>query len=65
MPSKSRTYSPRGLATNKPIGLRLDDEHLEQVKNLAKAESRSTANMARILCIEGLKAFKQRHVVNP
>lgn len=54
------TYSPKGVVSNKPIGLRLSDEHLEQVKHLAKVHNRSLANMARVLCIEGLKALEQQ-----
>jgi hypothetical protein len=54
------TYSPRGVESDKPIGLRLSREHLEQVKRLAQIQNRSLANMARVLCIEGLKVIEQQ-----
>jgi hypothetical protein len=55
------TYSPKGVETDKPIGLRLSREHLQQVKQLAQTQNRSLANMARVLCIEGLKVLEQRN----
>lgn len=60
MKPKRPTYSPKGVVSSKPIGLRLSNEHLEQIKHLAKIHNRSLANMARVLCIEGLKVLEQQ-----
>lgn len=53
------TYSPNGMVSDKPIGLRLSIDELNQVKNMAASENRSLANMTRILCLKGMEVLNQ------
>ncbi|MDO9177460.1 MAG: hypothetical protein Q7U16_03880 [Agitococcus sp.] len=53
------SYSPNGMVSNKPIGLRLSIDELNQVKNMAATENRSLASMTRILCMKGLEVINQ------
>lgn len=62
MRQERRTYSPNGIASDKPIGVRLSHEHLQKVKEMAKTENRSMANMVRVLCIKGLDALNQEPI---
>lgn len=59
MKQQRPTYSPNGMVSDKPIGLRLSNDELTQVKNMAATENRSLANMTRILCLKGLEVLNQ------
>lgn len=59
MKQQRASYSPNGMVTRKPIGLRLSIDELTQVKNMATTENRSLASMTRILCIKGLEVLNQ------
>jgi len=62
MRQERRTYSPNGIASDKPIGVRFSHEHLQKVKIMAHTQNRSLANMVRVLCIKGLEALEKEPV---
>lgn len=54
---RASTYrSPKGVLSEKPIGLRLMPHEREIVKRLADAQGRSMSSQARILILKGLES---------
>jgi len=51
------TRAPSGVATAKPIGMRLMVEERDQLEAISKTENRSMAAQARIFFLHGLKDY--------
>lgn len=57
MQRNKKTYNPDGLATGKPIALRLMPNELKQAERLAKKSGYSRSFLARRLFLIGLESF--------
>lgn len=57
MQRNKKTYNPDGLATGKPIALRLMPNELAQAERLAKKSGYSRSFLARRLFLIGLDTF--------
>ena len=54
----TRSRSPRGLLTKKPIMLRLTASEMDALTAMAERESRSKASMVRLIYLHGLASYK-------
>ena len=57
MQRNKKTYNPDGLATGKPIALRLMPNELKQAERLAKKSGCSRSFLARRLFLIGMNTF--------
>ena len=57
MQRNKKTYNPDGLATGKPIALRLMPNELKQAERLAKKSGCSRSFLARRLFLIGMDTF--------
>lgn len=57
MQRNKKTYNPDGLATGKPIALRLMPNELKQAERLAKKSGYSRSFLARRMFLIGMETF--------
>ncbi|EBP0011254.1 hypothetical protein HX37_10435 [Salmonella enterica] len=56
----TRTRNPKAATPRKTVLLRLDEEEFATLDGMAKKESRSRSNMARLLYLRGMTAVNKR-----
>lgn len=54
----TRSRAPKASSPRKMVLLRLDEEEFAVLEGMAKEESRSRSNMARLLYLRGMKEIK-------
>ncbi|EBI1588897.1 hypothetical protein FKY70_15435 [Salmonella enterica] len=54
----TRSRAPKASSPRKMVLLRLDEEEFALLDGMAKEESRSRSNMARLLYLRGMKEVK-------
>ncbi|HAK6118032.1 TPA: hypothetical protein H2R31_003086 [Salmonella enterica] len=57
----TRSRAPKASSPRKMVLLRLDEEEFAVLEGMAKEESRSRSNMARLLYLRGLAEVKTKH----
>ncbi len=65
MQRNKKTYNPDGLATGKPIALRLMPNELKQAERLAKKSGCSRSFLARRLFLIGMDTFTKSDESHP
>ncbi|EBH1913564.1 hypothetical protein FKE41_21860 [Salmonella enterica] len=54
----TRSRAPKASSPRKMVLLRLDEDEFATLDGMAKEESRSRSNMARLLYLRGMKEIK-------
>ncbi|EDO5678900.1 hypothetical protein C1349_00415 [Salmonella enterica] len=54
----TRSRAPKAIKPRKSVLLRLDETEFAALEGMAKEESRSRSNMARLLYLRGMKEIK-------